>query len=470
MGRAEILRRAENLRLVDALRLGPQPSLVLVGAGGKTTALFRLGREMLAGAPHRPAVRTVLVSATTHLAVQQVALADHHFVIESAQDIDILAADLPAGLVLCTGPQAEVERMAGLAPSLLGHLRQVAEAGGCPLLMEGDGSRRHPLKAPASHEPVIPEWVEHVVVVAGLSALGQPLGAEWVHRPEIYARLSGLSLGEPITAEAMVQVLNHPDGGLKEIPAQARRVVLLNQADETVLQAAGQRLAGQLLQNYQAVLVASLAPPQASPSAEEPGPVVAVHETTAAVILAAGASIRLGQPKQVLAWRGEPLVRHVVRTALQAGLSPVVVVTGSAAEAVQAAVQDLPVRIVYNPDWQSGQSSSLISGLAALPAGCGAALFMLADQPQIPPGLVSALVELHAQTLAPLVAPLVDGRRGNPVLFDRSTFPDLRALTGDVGGRVLFSRYPVAWLPWHDPALTLDVDTLEDYARLQELE
>ena len=71
-----------------------------------------------------------------------------------------------------------------------------------------------------------------------------------------------------------------------------------------------------------------------------------------------------------------------------------------------------------------------------------------------------------AWPLAPIVAPLVDGRRGNPVLFDRSTFPELLALTGDVGGRALFSRYPIEWLPWLDAAVLLDVDTPDEYRKL----
>jgi molybdenum cofactor cytidylyltransferase len=104
----------------------------------------------------------------------------------------------------------------------------------------------------------------------------------------------------------------------------------------------------------------------------------------------------------------------------------------------------------------------------ALPADTGGAVFLLADQPQIPATLIRALIAEHARTLAPVVVPLVNGRRGNPVLFDRSTFPDLLALTGNTGGRALFSRYAVNWLPWHDASVLLDVDTVGDYNRLVE--
>jgi molybdenum cofactor cytidylyltransferase len=153
---------------------------------------------------------------------------------------------------------------------------------------------------------------------------------------------------------------------------------------------------------------------------------------------------------------------------LEAGLSPVLVVAGAYAAQVQAAIEDLPVTLVYNPDWESGQSASLAAGLRVLPPATGAALFLLVDQPHVPATLARSLAALHAETLAPIVAPLVDGKRGNPVLFDRQTFSDLMDLHGDIGGRALFARYPVNWLPWHDASLLLDIDRPEDYERFME--
>jgi molybdenum cofactor cytidylyltransferase len=89
----------------------------------------------------------------------------------------------------------------------------------------------------------------------------------------------------------------------------------------------------------------------------------------------------------------------------------------------------------------------------------------LADQPHIPGALVRALIERHAQTQPPIVAPMIEGKRGNPILFDRAVFPDLMSLQGDAGGRLVFSRYPIAHVSWNDPTVLLDVDTLGDYER-----
>ncbi|MDO9129335.1 MAG: selenium cofactor biosynthesis protein YqeC [Anaerolineales bacterium] len=451
--------------LSRALRLSPTPCLALTGAGGKTTALFKLAREL---------PPPVIVTATTHLHVDQVKLTDSHWMGETCADFAGLEENL-RGVMLVTGP-IDGDRTTGLNESLLYWLHAVYGFHDLPLLVEADGARQKPLKAPAEHEPVIPDFVETVVVVAGMSGLGKPLTDEFVHRPEIFARLSGLAPGETVTPGALLRVLTHPSGGLKNIPSGARRVALLNQADTPELQAQAKALAEGLLSTVHAVVIASLQQSQ----------IHAVHEPVAGIILAAGEAKRFGQPKQLLDWHGQPFVRVVAQTALAAGLSPLVVVTGAKAELVEAAVKDLPVIIVRNEAWQAGQSSSIRAGVRALTPTplcppiselrnggmkggqgetCGAAIFLLADQPQVTPAVLRALVERHAQDLAPILAPLVQGQRANPVLFDRVTFPDLLALSGDVGGRAIFSKHPVTYLPWLDASLLLDIDTPEEYQK-----
>ncbi len=454
--------------LSHALRLSPPvipypgPAIAFVGAGGKTTAIFQLAHELTLNDRKSQEKPAVIVTATTHLHIDQVRLADSHWIGDGPEDLAGLEENLH-GVVLVTGP-VNGDRTAGLNDSLLLWLREFCRSHSLPLLIEADGSRQRPLKAPAGHEPVIPEWAETVVVVAGLTGLGKPLSEEVVHRPEIFARLSGLKVGEMITPEALIRVLTHPSGGMKNIPTRARRVALLNQADSPALQAQAKMIAQGLLSCYHAVVAASLNPQATTP--DQQSEIYAVYEPVAGIVLAGGGSSRFGQPKPLLGWHGKPFVRAVAETALAAGLSPVVVVTGADAEQVEAAVNDLPVVIVRNEDWRSGQSLSIRAGLATLALAHTAAIFLLVDQPQITPAVVRALVEGHTRTLAPIVAPLVDGRRANPVLFDRETFPDLMALSGDVGGRAIFSKFPVNYLIWHDESLLTDVDTPDEYRKL----
>ena len=106
-----------------------------------------------------------------------------------------------------------------------------------------------------------------------------------------------------------------------------------------------------------------------------------------------------------------------------------------------------------------------------MPANVGSAIFLLADQPQIPVEVIRALVEAHATDMPAILAPLVlEEKRANPVLFDRVTFTSLLGLQGDVGGRGIFDKHKVSYLPWHDDILIFDVDKPEDYERLKKIE
>jgi molybdenum cofactor cytidylyltransferase len=462
------------MNLSQAIRVTNSTCLALVGAGGKTTALFQLAREL--------SLRegAVIVTTTTHLHIDQIKLADSHRVAAKPEDLEDFAKDLH-GVMLVTGPK-EGDRTTGVDSEVISRLRAIQDLHHMPLLIEADGSRRKPLKAPAAYEPVISEFVNVVLVVAGLAGLGKPLTNVFVHRPDIFAALSGQNLGEIITPGSIVRVLIHPSGGMKNIPMGARRVALLNQADTPELQAQAKMIAEQLMPGFHAVISASLNPPPSLPG--ERSKIHAVFEPVAGIILAGGGSTRFGRPKQLLDWKGKPFVRVVAETALNAGLSPVVVVTGAHADQVEKALIDLNVIVAHNPEWRTGQSSSIQAGLRALPQpanqkssskdhegisgwdGVGAAIFLLTDQPQVTPTILRALDEEHARTLAPIVAPLVRGERANPVLFDRITFPELMMLSGDVGGRAIFSKVPVDYLTWHDESLLSDVDTADEYRKL----
>jgi molybdenum cofactor cytidylyltransferase len=445
------------MNLSKALRLGQSPCVALAGAGGKSSALFLLAEEL------NPAILTT----TTHLGAWQIPPHFPQFIWKTGSLLPDIGSSIGKGVTLVTG-ELEGDRFRGLDASQLGMLKDLAGFHDLPLLIEADGSRQRPLKAPAEHEPAIPDFVEVVIVVAGLSGLGKPLNDLNVHRAEIFASLSGLKINEYVTGEAAAKVLTHPEGGLKNITVKARRVALLNQADTSDLQAEGQKLAQFLLSAYDAVIISAINPDLNREV--EKKLIFAVHEKTAGIILAAGDSTRFGQPKQLLAFHGKPFVRVIAETALAAGLETVEVVTGAHAEGVEAAVRDLPVKIIRNPEWQAGQSSAIRTGLSALSEMFGSAIFLLADQPQVTSSLLRALVERHAQDLPAVLAPYVLDQRANPVLFDRDTFPDLLLLEGDQGGRGIFSKFSPTYLDWLDERLLMDVDTPDDYHRLLETE
>jgi molybdenum cofactor cytidylyltransferase len=188
-------------------------------------------------------------------------------------------------------------------------------------------------------------------------------------------------------------------------------------------------------------------------------------EQVAAIVLAAGGSVRMGQPKQLLPIGNQPMVRHMTRVVAAAGLAQVVVVIGAHAESVAAALADLPVDIVTNESWNEGMSSSIRTGLRALRPEIQAAILVLGDQPALTTDLIQLLATRYRATGASIIAPFYRGQRGNPVLFDRALFPELLNVEGDRGGRMLIARYQeqVEGVDVDDPAVLMDLDSPEDY-------
>ena len=187
----------------------------------------------------------------------------------------------------------------------------------------------------------------------------------------------------------------------------------------------------------------------------------------ALLLLAAGASTRMGQPKQLLPYHGRTLLRQAAETAVASGCAPIILVTGALHEELLPEIDGLPIRAVHNAAWESGMASSIRAGLAALAETQPAAvLIMLTDQPLVTPELLQQLVAQQQQTQAPIVAAAYGDTLGVPAIFHHSVLPELLKLQGQQGaGRLIASLgAAVGQVPF--PAGLLDVDTPAQYEAL----
>lgn len=189
--------------------------------------------------------------------------------------------------------------------------------------------------------------------------------------------------------------------------------------------------------------------------------------SVAALVLAAGASRRFGQPKQLVSVDGMPLVRCIAERA-RAACPDVCVVLGSCSDRVALALSGLDVALVYATDWFAGMGASLRAGVAwAEAASHDSVIILTCDQPRLTSAHVAALVSAHEAHAGALVASRYADTLGVPAVFGRAHFPALLALGGDRGARALLRSHPdVVAIDWPDGAL--DIDTPADLARVSQ--
>lgn len=188
----------------------------------------------------------------------------------------------------------------------------------------------------------------------------------------------------------------------------------------------------------------------------------------AAVVLAAGASTRLGQPKQLAPIGGRPALAYTLDALRASSVGRIVLVLGHDADAIAAALDLTEITVVRNDAYAEGQSTSVLAGVKSLGDDVDAALMVVGDQPLLAPTVVDAIVRAYEQTGGPFIVPVYGGEWGNPVLLARATWPLLDNLKGDTGARPILRKHMDMVLEVPVPGSLLDdIDTPDDYARIR---
>ena len=179
----------------------------------------------------------------------------------------------------------------------------------------------------------------------------------------------------------------------------------------------------------------------------------------------------MGFPKLSLTIKGKSLLQHVIDSALKSKVDEVIVILGARAEKLQREIKPGTARIIVNTSYDKGQSTSLKAGLQSISPDSQAVLILLGDQPFITEATIDALIEKYQETGSPVVAPIYNGKRGNPVLFDRSLIPELINTSGDKGGRTVVEKYTdrMATVEIDSATIGIDIDTWDDYQKMSRL-
>jgi molybdenum cofactor cytidylyltransferase len=352
------------------------------------------------------------------------------------------------------------EKAVGVLPEVPGALLQRPDVD--YVLVEADGSRMRPCKAPADHEPVIPDGTTLVVPVVGIDAVGGRVG-DVAHRPERVEALTGLGTADLVTAEALGTLIAHPQSGRKAVPLGARVVPFINKVETESQLSTARRVARQVLKEpeIERVVIGAV---------RSDRPVVEVQQRVTAVVLAAGQGSRMGKTKQLLSWGETTILGQTLQNVQESAVHSCLVVSGYEAEAVEAAAKAEGAAVIHNPDFAEGEMlSSLQTAVRQLGEGCAAVLVMLADQPMVEPETLDQILTAFWQGRSDLVAPTYEGKRGNPVLIGRRCFEELLALPRGAAPRDLVKRHldGLYLVEVGLDSVLRDLDRPEEYERLR---
>jgi len=456
-----------QLKFASILELAVNPPSVVsfIGSGGKSTIISKLASELSS------AGQKVLITTTTKF--YPFPELTHFTVNNELNIISKLKNHFKNNNLAVLGSRFNAEnKIEGVSTDEIFNLKNNLPV---TILVEADGSRGLPVKGYNPDEPVIPECTELVLALAGADAIGKPLTQQIAHRPQQLSKAINVEIGSLLTEEKLALIFNNMlELALNQAP-HSETFCILNKLD--LLQ---QELSG-LLSLTKALSEQPIRPryflgTEAKSvesiksiirlNSEKPAPAVT------AVVLAAGSASRMGKDKLSLPFDQHTILERTLTNVKNAGFDEIIVVVKPGSDWIEK-LSNTDYILVENHEHADGQSTSLKAGLMAVNSSIQGVMFVLGDQPEVTPYLYEKLIDQYKTSLKLITAPLYQGQRGNPTIFDRRTWQALLSLEGDKGGRFLFKQieeYQVDYVETEDSSILADIDTLDDYHKLLQRE
>jgi probable selenium-dependent hydroxylase accessory protein YqeC len=428
--------------------------ICFVGGGGKTTAMFKLAREL------RNLNRRVLVTTTT--AIFYPDNEEYDRVVVTKDECSSTFDNMNHTGITVLGSEVSPEnKLLGVDKNFIEkiYLSNIFDY----ILIEADGSKRKSIKAPAEHEPVIPEGSTKVVGVIGLDCISREIDEKYVHRPEIFAKITNSRKGDVIGYESILNLIENDKGLFKGVPSGCERFLILNKVeDKDREEAADKVLEGIVERNISmdGFIVGSLL--------EDKYMKLPNEGNITAIIMASGFSRRMNTNKLVLPVNGIPCIERVIKAVCESDVDEIVLIYQK--DDVKYIAEKYGLKTIYNDKAHLGQSEAVKLGVLCSNTASKGYMFFTGDQPFINKRVINKVVDNFEAGSYRIVVPTFEGKRGNPVIFSSLLKDELLKLEGDVGGRAVMEKYSscVKLLAIDDKRSGLDMDTKEDYLLIQD--
>jgi probable selenium-dependent hydroxylase accessory protein YqeC/molybdenum cofactor cytidylyltransferase len=434
--------------------------IALVGGGGKTTTMFRLAKEL------KRLNKRVLVTTTTAIYYPDNEEYDE-IIVSDLQDLNIFK-DMKIGSITVLGrdiikDSSQQSKLKGVEKSFID---DVYKSGIFDfIIVEADGSKRKPIKAPADHEPVIPACSIKAIGVIGMDCFGKRIDDNCVHRPERLCSLTKKEIGNLIDEEVIIKLIANEIGLFKGVPKGCEKYLMLNKVDSLEREGYAKKVIKLINEsNFEinGLVVGSVIMDRFID--------LSCKNKITGIILASGFSRRMNKEKLTLKVEGVPVVERVIKAAANSKIDDIILVYQN--EEVKKIGEKYGIKTIYNERAVFGQSEAVKLGVKFADSKSKGYIFLVGDQPFITSNIINRLIHEFNIGEFPIIAPSYHGKRGNPIIFSSSLKDEIMKLEGDKGGRTIIENMKdnVKLVEINETAAAMDIDTEEEYKRIQELE
>lgn len=434
--------------------LNERELICFVGAGGKTTTMFNLAKEL------KDLGKKVLISTTTAIFYPEEDQYDEIIVIDNPQNFVFRNNISSASITVIAKEENPIGKLKGIERDLISEIftKGIFDY----ILVEADGSKRKPIKAPAYYEPVIPRLSTKVVGVIGLDSLYKKIDNKHVHRPEIFCNITNSNMDDIITEEIVLRLITDEKGLFKNNGIVFKKYLFLNKAENKERRKSGFIIKDMIESSnfkIEKIIITSMINKKSYHN---------VKVNITGIILASGFSRRMGKQKLLLEIEETPIVEKVIKSVKASQIDDVILVYRDAR--IKSIASEHDIKALYNKKAHRGQSEAIKLGVSNSSKDTDGYMFFVGDQPFLQALVIDKIIDTYKKENKMIVIPKYNNKKGNPVLFSSELKESLLKLDGDIGGRSIIKTIDdvdIAYVQFDDEKLGLDIDTLEEYLAIK---
>ncbi len=418
----------------------------IVGGGGKTTSMFRLARELLKHG------KKVLVSTTTAIFKPEDDTYESLYLTENT-DYKSIRGSTSGITVIGSRVDSVKNKLMGVDDQVIDEIfrSKIFDY----IIIEADGANRKPIKAPASHEPVIPSMTTKVIGLIGMDCVGKKIYEENVHRADIFAQVTSSKLGDIIDENTIYNLALAKDGIFKSTPLQSKKYIILNKVESKERQRVSEKVKSKVFStntDIENIIIGSMRK----------------EACVTGLIMASGFSRRMKTDKLLLELGGKTVLERVIDSCLDSNLDDIILIYRK--EEVRDIAIKNGIKAIHNENADRGQSESIKIGVKNVGDNSNGIMFIVGDQPHLDSKTIDILIDEFEKDQEKIIIPIYDGNKGNPTIFPASLKNQFSELEGDVGGKEIISKNldRVNYIDIDNHKAGIDMDTVEEYEKLKE--